>query len=124
MVTAFHTLPQDIIYQILQHLSLTERFRLASTCKAWKRIHLDGMVSADIRTFTGPDDIEAVVKSLESLICGSKTTLCSLTVHLHCECLRGGGDGCTCPLPSIGLLPCKRLLPFGFSTTAPGMHMS
>ena len=107
MVTTFHELPRELTEKILQLLSLTERFRLARVCRAWKQFHLAGLDAVDGRKEIDAEYLQAVVKSLESLTLQSRFTLSSLTVHLHCGCVRDDEDGCRCESPIVTLLPRK-----------------
>ena len=118
MVTSFHELPPDIIRKVLQHLSLTERFRVASTCRAWHRFHLDGLVSIDIRKSIDSKDFQAGVERLGPLISRSWSTLCSLTIHLRCGCVCDDEDDCQCKLPFITFLPRKCPQPVSLTVEA------
>ena len=109
----FQDLPRDLIFKVLDHLSLTKRFGLASVCRAWHRFCLNGLMSIDIRKTLTSQGSQNFVRCLELLMLHNTSTLRSLTVHLqHCECSCGGWNQCgRCNyLKAIAVLPRKHPL--------------
>ena len=112
VVRTIQDLPNDILYKVLEHLPLTERYRLPGICKAWRRLKLDGLISIDFFKTVRRQKSQAIIESLRDLIERNRKTLCSLTVHLdHQQCLRGRWGVCKCKLPCIMLLPRKHSIP-------------